>query len=190
MSNILIITAHPSSHNLTRGITEIYKEEKEKQGEKVRVLDLYEDTHLPYYAFEEFPYIPVSEEAKVYQGMVSEADEILFVYPFWWGTMPGILKNWIDSVFTMGFAAKYGKDGRPIGLLKGKSVKIISTSGAPTVLYRFNGIRRANKKIWQKTIVEFCGMTFEGFHLFGGMDTRAKNVPKLFASVKKLAKQR
>ena len=41
MSTVLIITAHPSSHNLTRGITEIYKEEKEKQGHTVRVVDLY-----------------------------------------------------------------------------------------------------------------------------------------------------
>jgi len=187
MSTVLIITAHPSSHNLTRGITEIYKEEKEKQGHTVRVIDLYKEVQLPYYSFEKFPYIPVSDDAKRYQTMVSGADEIVFVYPFWWGTMPGILKNWIDSVLTMGFAAKYGKDGRPIGLLKGRAVTVISTSGAPTVLYRFNGIRRANKKIWQKTIVEFCGMKFEGFHLYGGMDTRAKNVPKLFASVKKLA---
>ena len=187
MSKVLIITAHPSSHNLTRGITDIYKEEKEKQGHTVEVLDLYKDVQLPYYSFEEFKNIPVSVEAKHYQDRLSDAEEIVIVYPFWWGTMPGILKNWIDSVFTMGFAAKYGPNGRPIGLLQGRSVTIISTSGAPSILYRFNGIRRANKKIWQKTIVEFCGMEFKGFHLFGGMDTRAKNVPKLFKSVKKLA---
>lgn len=189
MKTVFIITAHPSSHNLTRGITKIYKEEKEKQGHRVKVLDLYNDVQLPYYSFEAFPNIPVSDDAKRYQEMLSGADEIVFVYPFWWGTMPGILKNWIDSVLTMGFAARYGSNGRPIGLLQGKSVKVIATSGAPTVLYRFNGIRRANKKIWQKTIVEFCGMKFDGFHLFGGMDTRAKNVPKLFDAVKKLAKR-
>ena len=187
MSNILIVTAHPSLHNLTRGITNIYKEEKEKQGHNVTVIDLYKDVQLPFYSFEEFAHIPVSEDAKRYQDMISNAQEIVFVYPFWWGTIPGILKNWIDTVLTMGFAAKYGKNGRPIGLLGGRSVKIIATSGAPTVLYRFNGIRRANKKIWQKTIVEFCGMKFDGYHLFGGMDTRAKNVPKLFQAVEKLA---
>ena len=187
MSNILIITAHPSSHNLTRGISDIYKEEKEKQGHVVTVIDLYKDVQLPFYSFEEFASIPVSNDAKRYQDMVSNAEEIVFIYPFWWGSIPGILKNWIDTVLTMGFAAKYGKDGRPIGLLEGKSVRVISTSGAPTFLYYINGIRKANKNIWKKTIVEFCGMKFDGYHLFGGMDTRAKNVPKLFKSVEKLA---
>jgi putative NADPH-quinone reductase len=74
-----------------------------------------------------------------------------------------------------------------MGLLKGKSVKVISTSGAPTFFYCINGIRRANKKIWKQTIIEFCGMKFEGYHLFGGVDTSGKNVEKIFTSVKKLA---
>jgi len=187
MPNILIITAHPTSQNLTRGISKIYKEEKQKQGHTVTVVDLYEDVQLPYYTFKSFGESTVSDDAKRYQDMVTDADEIVFVYPFWWGSIPGILKNWIDTVLTMGFAAKYGKDGHPIGLLQGKSVRIFSTSGAPTFLYRFNGIRRANKKIWQKTIVEFCSMKFDGYHLFGGMDTRAKNVDKMFKSVKKIA---
>ena len=187
MSKILIITAHPSAHNLTRGITDIYKSEKEKQDHTVEVLDLYKAQQLPYLDYTDMKHYKPSDEALIYQEQITNAEEIVFVYPFWWGTMPGILKNWIDSVFTMGFAAKYGKDGRPIGLLQGRSVRIISTSGAPTFLYCINGIRRANKKIWKQTIVEFCGMKFEGYHLFGGMDTRGKNVEKLFTSVKKLA---
>jgi len=187
MSSILIIIAHPSPHNLTRGISEIYQEEKEKQGHSVKVIDLYKAEQLPYLDYTDMKHYTASTEARSYQKEITDADEIVFVYPFWWGTMPGILKNWIDSVFTMGFAAKYGKDGRPIGLLQGRSVRVISTSGAPTFLYCINGIRRANKKIWKQTIVEFCGMKFEGYHLFGGMDTRGKNVEKMFKSVKKLA---
>ncbi len=30
-------------------------------------------------------------------------------------------------------------------------------------------------------------MEFDGYHLFGGVDTSGKNVDKIFASVKKLA---
>jgi hypothetical protein len=48
-------------------------------------------------------------------------------------------------------------------------------------------IRKVNKNIWKKTIVEFCGMKFDGYYLYVGMDTRAKNVEKLFESVRKLA---
>ena len=189
MSNILMITAHPSSKNLTQGMAEIYKSEKEKQGHTVQVLDLYKETTLPFLSFEDQNSFKVSEEALLYQEMIKKAKEIVFVYPFWWGTMPAILKNWIDSVFTMGFAATYNEKGRPVGLLQGRSVRILCTSGTPTFLYCINGIRRANKKIWKQTIVEFCGMEFDGFHLFGGVDTLGKNVDKIFASVKKLAQQ-
>lgn len=187
MKNVLIVTAHPSKKNLTNGIAEVYKNEKEAQGNTVEIIALYKDTQLPFYTFEDAHSIEVSSDAKHYQDKVSSADEIVFIYPFWWGTMPAILKNWIDTVFTMGYAATYNEKGRPVGLLQGRSVRIISTSGAPTFFYCINGIRRANKKIWKQTIIEFCAMKFDGYHLFGGVDTSGKNVNKIFESVKKLA---
>jgi len=188
MKKILIITAHPSEKNLTKGIADIFLEAKESKGHNVEVVDLYKDKQLPFLEYAtNSDMATLSDEQKYYQEKVTWADEIVFVYPFWWGTMPAILKNWVDSVLTMGFAAKYGDNGRPIGLLQGKSVRIFSTSGAPTFLYCLNGIRRANKKIWKQTIVEFCGMKFQGYHLFGGMDTKAKNVEKMFKCVRKIA---
>ena len=186
MKNLLIITAHPSSRNLTKGISNIYKEEKEAQGYEVDLVDLYEDKQLPYLRFEDVHTDNDTEERRYYQEKISKADEILIVYPFWWGTIPGILKNWLDIVLTAHFAVKY-ENSRPVGLLQGKSVRVISTSGAPTFYYCLNGIRRANKKIWKQTIINFCGMQFDGFHLYGGMDTSSKKVEKMFASVKKLA---
>jgi len=188
MTKVLIVTAHPSSHNLTKGIAEIYKKEKEKQGKEVEIIDLYKDKQMPFHHFEDAHNPePLSEAQEYYQRKILDANEILIVYPFWWGTMPAILKNWLDSTLYTGFAFKYGENGRPTGLLQGRSVRIISTSGAPTFLYCLNGIRRANKKIWKQSIVDFCGMKFEGYHLFGGMDTEGKKIEKMFSCVKKLA---
>jgi len=187
MSNILIITAHPTSKNLTKGMAEIYKEEKEKQGHTVELIDLYKDKQLPYLSFEDVYSENDTPERQYYQDKLKDADEVLFVYPFWWGTMPAILKNWLDAVLTKGFAFTYADNGRPVGLLQGRSVRVITTCGAPKFLYILNGINRANVNIWKKSIVTFCGMNFDGFHLFGGVDTHGKNVEKIFKSVKKLA---
>ena len=187
MKNILIVTAHPSSHNVTKGIAEIYREEKEKQGVKVEILDLYRSKQLSFLSFEDAN-SPKEEGLKPYQQMIADTDEIVFVYPFWWGTMPAILKNWIDSVLTRGFAFEYNEKGRPVGLLQEKSVRIFSTCGAPRWLYLLNGIDRANRKIWKQTIVEFCGMKFEGYHLYGGIDTSGKSIDKVFGDVRKIAK--
>lgn len=188
MSKLLIVTAHPSSRNLTKKMAEIYQAEKEAQGDTVEVIDLYRDKQLPYLTFENSSDIPKNETITYYQHKIKEAEEIVIIYPFWWGTIPGILKNWIDSVFTIGFAAKYNEKGRPVGMLQGRHVKVITTSGTPGFIYCLNGIRRANKKIWKQTIVEFCGMKFDGFYLYGGIDSTRKDINTVFEAVKKLAK--
>jgi len=188
MKNILIITAHPTGYNLSKGIAELWKEEKERQGYGVEIIDLYKDKALPFLSFETQKDLALLSDAQTYyQDKITQADELVFVYPFWWGSVPAILKNFLDTVLLSGFAFRYGSNGRPEGLLKGKSLRVFSTSGAPTFLYCLNGIRRANKKIWKQTIAGFCGMDFEGYHLYGGMDTKSKKVEKMFASIKKLA---
>ncbi len=187
--NILIITAHPSAKNLTKGLAQIYKDEKESKGFTVKTVDLYEDKQLPYLRFEDAQYIEQSKEISYYQEQIIWADEIVIIYPFWWGSMPAILKNWVDSILTAGFAFQYGDNGRPYGLLQGRSVRIITTCGAPKFLYCLNGIHRANVNIWKKSIIKFCGMDFDGYHLFGGVDSSGKKVDKIFDAVKKMAQK-
>lgn len=85
MRNILIITAHPTSHNLTTGIAEIYKTEKEKQGHSVEIIDLYRDKQQPFFAFEKVFEKTLTDEQIYYQEMITKAEEIVFVYPFFGG---------------------------------------------------------------------------------------------------------
>jgi len=185
--NILIITAHPSSKNITKGMAEIYQKEKESQGCVVKLVDLYKDKQMPYLTYENVEDVEKSDEVLYYQEQIKWADEIVIIYPFWWGSMPAILKNWLDSVLITHFAFTYDENARPIGLLQGRSVRVFTTCGTPKFLYYLNGINRANINIWKKNIVKFCGMKFDGFHLFGGVDTTGKNVDKIFTTVKKLA---
>jgi NAD(P)H dehydrogenase (quinone) len=43
------------------------------------------------------------------QEKILWADEIVLVFPIWWGDMPAIMKNWMDCNFMSGFAFKYEK---------------------------------------------------------------------------------
>ena len=187
--NTLIITAHPTSHNLTIGMSEIIKKERENQGGFVEVVDLYNDKPQAFYSFKDAHDTALDETQEYYQQKIKKADEIVFVYPFWWGGPPAIMKNWVDSNLTMGFAAHYVK-GRPQGLLQGKRVKVFTTSGAPKFLYRLTGVLFATKKLWKQTIVEFCGMKFDGYYHFGGVDTSGKSVDKIFKSVENIVKEK
>jgi NAD(P)H dehydrogenase (quinone) len=46
------------------------------------------------------------------------ADLVITVFPFWWFSVPGILKSWIDRIFANGVG--YGHDPYVEGPLKGK----------------------------------------------------------------------
>ena len=67
-------------------------------------------------------------------------------------------------------------------------MNVLIITAHPTSHNLTTGVYFATKKIWKQTIVEFCGMTFGGYHLFGGIDTSEKKVDAVFAAVKKIAK--
>ena len=44
------------------------------------------------------------------QARIDRADALVLVYPVYWWSMPGLLKGWIDRVFTRGWAYDYGRE--------------------------------------------------------------------------------
>jgi len=57
--------------------------------------------------------------------LLSQADLILFQFPLWWYSMPGLLKGYIDRVFSVGWAYAGGQ------ALAGKRILVSTTTGAP-----------------------------------------------------------
>ena len=98
--------------------------------------------------------------------------------------MPAILKNFLDWNLSNGFAFTY-ENGRPKGLLRGKNVKIFTTTGAPKFIYTITGANRRFRLMFKEQIVEFCGMKLEQCNIYGGVDTSGKNVEKILTDVKK-----
>jgi NAD(P)H dehydrogenase (quinone) len=66
-----------------------------------------------------------SADIKREHQLLSEADVIIFQFPLWWYSMPGILKGYIDRVFSMGWAFGGGQ------ALSGKKILVSMTTGAP-----------------------------------------------------------
>ena len=129
----LIITAHPSHEGFTHRIAAAYRSQREKLGHTTETLDLYAaEWRLPFFHFETRESMRIlSPEQVVMQDKVSRADEIVVVFPVWWVSMPAILKNFFDSIFTSGFAYRYipGKTF-PQQLLKGKTARVFATCDA------------------------------------------------------------
>lgn len=180
----LIIIANPKTNSFSFAIADKYKELAVAKGYKVEVIDLYRSKHQqPFFTFENANELKITPEMKYFQTKISEADELVFVFPYWWGSMPAILKNFIDWNFSKGFAFKY-VNARSKGLLTDKSVKIFTTTGAPSFIYKITGANNRLKKMFQKQIVEFCGMKLKSCHIYGSLDRSRTDTTEILSKIK------
>lgn len=103
-----IITAHPSSQGFTHKIAERLTKLSAERGDEVEILDLYKtELKQDFLSFEDMKEMGQDDITKQIQAKISWADELVFVFPIWWGDAPAILKNFIDCNFGAGFAFKY-----------------------------------------------------------------------------------
>jgi len=186
VSNILIVTAHPSSKGFTHKAALEIRRVKSKKGHEVEIIDLYKENKQEFLFFEDKGDDIINDQIRSYQLKITNSDEIIFVYPCWWGDCPSIMRNWFDLVFSKNYAFKY-TGRRPQGLLAKKVCSIVMTTGSPKLIYTLNGVSRAMKKIWKTTRIEFCGMKLKSFIVLGGMDTRGRNEINALSEVTKLA---
>jgi NAD(P)H dehydrogenase (quinone) len=188
----LVITAHPSSQGKTHKIAQAYKENAEKRGHEVEIIDLYKTEHqLPFLTFEVPREAGIHPNVKIFQDKITASDELVFVHPVWWGNMPAILKNFIDQVFASHYAFKYSPEGRPLGLLGGKSARVIMTAGAPKLfsLFAFALPISPIRVIWTKLILEYCGIKMNSYTVFGGANSKSyteKDLENFLAKVRLL----
>lgn len=120
MKKTLVVLAHPSIDKKSLANKIII--EKIKTLEGVKIKDIYS----------EYPTFKFNIEAD--QAALVDAGSIIFQFPFYWYSVPGILKEWIDQVFSHGFA--FGSTGDK---LKGKQFLVSTTIGGPADAYREGG---------------------------------------------------
>jgi NAD(P)H dehydrogenase (quinone) len=152
----LIITAHPSSRGFTHRIAQAYNAGVESVGGVAEILDLYkEPIRQNFLSFENPKDASTDPLRDSYQNRITEATDIVFIHPMWWGGAPAIMKNFIDINFSSHFAFKY-VDGRPVGLLKGRTVSVYITCDGPMWIYRLIGM--PFRTIWSRIFLKTCGL--------------------------------
>ena len=107
------------------------------------------------------------------QEAIGRADHLLIVYPLWLGTMPALLKAFLEQVFRPGFTFMIGASGklwkRP---LKGKSARIVVTMGMPVFFYRWYFGAHGLKSL-ERSILGFAGIGPIRETLFGRVEMGA-----------------
>lgn len=104
----------------------------------------------------------------------AEPDHLVIVYPLWLGSMPALLKAFLEHVFRPGFAFEYGAKGFPRKLLRGKSARIVVTMGMPAFFYRWYFGAHSLKSL-ERNILRFCGISPIRESLFGLVETATES---------------
>jgi len=112
----LVVLAHPNLKE--RSLANRIIVERIRTLPQVTVKNLYRES--PSFRFN----IEVEQEA------LRNTDSVVFQFPFYWYSVPGILKEWMDQVFTYGFA--FGSTGDK---LRGKHFLVSTTVGGPADAY-------------------------------------------------------
>ncbi|MEO5360926.1 MAG: NAD(P)H-dependent oxidoreductase [Nitrospirota bacterium] len=156
----LIVYSHPNPKSFNHAIREKLEAELKALGHEVRVRDLYAVNFDPVLKPSDFELIQAgkaAEDVKVEQDHITWADVISFIHPVWWTGLPAIFKGYIDRVFSFGFAYKIDETGIT-GLLNGKKVLIINTTGAPEEMYAKSGMFNSMLQTSDDGIYRFCAM--------------------------------
>jgi putative NADPH-quinone reductase len=155
---ILIVLAHPQIKSYCGSLAQAYAEGARTAGAELRQLNLAELTFNPLGTGSHEKPLELEPVLKQAQADIQWAEHLVFVYPILWGTIPALLKGFIERVFAPGFAVNFRNDSpRWDKLLKGRSAHLIVTLNTPPLLYRLL-FRRAGHITMKRSILQFCGI--------------------------------
>lgn len=136
MKKILIINGHPDRESYNFALAQAYQKGVERSGAEHKTLNISELTFNPNLQFGYRKHTELEPDLLKAQEDLSWADHIVWIYPVWWGSVPAMLKGFLDRVLLPGFAFKK-REGSVWWdkYFTGKSSRIICTLDQPSWFY-------------------------------------------------------
>ncbi len=163
LNNALIVTAHPVENSLSHSLAARIAARLREQGTQVEIADLHAEAFTPamlrpdlalYHGDASAPPADIQRE----QQRVERADMLVFVFPVYWWSVPGLLKGWFDRVLTLNWAYKVAEDGRIVGNLRKVPVRLIATAGSDVAGFDKHGYSTAIRTQLVEGVFGFCGL--------------------------------
>jgi putative NADPH-quinone reductase len=172
-ARVLVLNAHPdpSPERFCAALADSYALGAADSGAEVRRIELGKLQFELLRSAQEHEHGTLPDALVEAQEAIAWASHILIVFPLWLGTMPALLKGFLEQVLRPGFAYRVTNPKRPgtVRLLNGRSVRLVVTMGMPAFFYRFfyraHGIR-----LLKRNILLFVGMGPVRTSLIGVVD--------------------
>jgi putative NADPH-quinone reductase len=104
------------------------------------------------------------------RNSIASANHLLLIFPLWHGTMPALLKTFLEQVLRPGVALEYRERGFPRGLLTRRSARLVVTMGMPALIYRWY-FRAHGVRGLERSILRFAGIKPVRETLLGMVET-------------------
>lgn len=142
--NIFILVGHPDADSTVGSLATAYAEGGKAGGHEVRRMNIGEMQFDPilHKGYKEIQ--ALEPDLLEVQENFKWADHIVILYPNWWCSMPALLKGMFDRMWLPGFAFNFKKDkdgnrtSKLIKMFKGKSARVVVTTGTHPIMIRFH----------------------------------------------------
>lgn len=158
---IAVIDAHPDpdTARLTHALAGAYADGAKESGHAVHVLRLAELQFPLLTSKRQWDSGKIPQVLERAQDSLAWADHLVIVYPLWLGSMPALLKGFLEQLMRPGFAiATPEMGGMHRKLFRGKSARIVVTMGMPAFMYRWYFGAHSLKSL-ERNILKFCGVS-------------------------------
>lgn len=165
--NVLVVLGHPSTSSFSAALSAAYADAARQAGHTVRVLNLGELRFDPVLHGSNPHHQALEPDLLAAQEAMRWAQHIAWVFPVWWGSVPALLKGFLDRAFTSGYAYKFQAGASfPTPLLAGRTADLLVALDTPPWYFRWVYRMPAIHQM-RKTTLAFCGIRTRRTQLYG-----------------------
>lgn len=154
--NILMIICNPKDESKKAEYVKTYINEAKKCGHEIRIINIY-DLTLGYLRFDkekqDFDY-PITDEIKQVKEQFNWANQLVFVYPIWYLSVPPIMLDFLTQFFA-GAACEMTEKG-PKPKMKDKTAVIMQSYSMPYFFMKYF-CNDVPMKWWEVVLTNWCG---------------------------------
>ena len=191
MKRILIINGHPDKESYNYALSEAYKTGAASSGADIKVINIIDLKFNPNLQFGYRKRTELEPDLIKSQENLKWADHIVWIYPVWWGSVPAIMKGFLDRILLPGFAFKK-REGSVWWdkYFTGKSARIICTLDQPPWYYRLI-YRSPSHSAMKKLTMNFIGVKSVKITTIGPIRLSKESFRKKWlAKIEKLGQKR
>jgi putative NADPH-quinone reductase len=158
--NTLVILGHPDTDSFCASLARIYAAAAAETGAPVRTINLGELAFDPVLHQGYKTIQPLEPDLIAAQRDILWAHHLVFAFPLWWGTVPAVMKGFLDRAFHPGFGFQFhsGTSLLWTKLLAGRSARLLITMDGPPLIIRLL-YRSPAVHMMKGMTLEFCGVS-------------------------------